>query len=245
MRRVPTIRRAITRLIPDRRDRMMVIVLLSGIVAFLGATVAVVRSSPGLRSASALDSPTLARPAPPAPGTATTTAPPPPFASERPAAPVPPPDVNLASSGRVNLGGDTHATVRAPAIGTIEIPKIGLVHPVVEGIEETQIHWGPGHWPGTALPGRVGNTVFAGHRVTHTRPFYDIDKLTPGDEITVRTNDGVFTYRFTGHQIVTPKALWIVDQTPTATITIFACTPKGSARERYVVQGALVSNPAG
>src|SRR6476661_7405233 len=53
-------------------------------------------------------------------------------------------------------------------IGTIEIPKIGLLHPVFEGITLTVIDHGPGHWPGSALPCQVGNSVFPGHRVTHT-----------------------------------------------------------------------------
>lgn len=244
MRRLPAIHRAIIRLVPDRRDRIIVFVLVSGLSAFLGATVVVVRSSPGFSSETALDAPTLAGAAPPAAPVTATTSPPSPPSSMLHAAEPAPVEFDPTPSGRVNLGGDKHATVRAQAIGTIEIPKIALVHPAFEGIEEPAIHWGPGHWPGTALPGHIGNAVFAGHRVTHTRPFLDIDKLTPGDEITLRTNDGVFTYKVTDYQIVTPKALWIVNQTPTATITIFACNPKGSARERYVVRGALVSSPA-
>jgi len=37
-------------------------------------------------------------------------------------------------------------------IALLEIPKINLVHPIFEGVEETVIHWGPGHWPGSAIP---------------------------------------------------------------------------------------------
>jgi sortase A len=144
--------------------------------------------------------------------------------------------------GRQNLGGDKHPMEAHPAFGMIVIPKINLVHPIFEGVDETVIHWGPGHWPGSAMPGKVGNAVFAGHRVTHTRPFYDIDLLNPGDDIIVHTADGTFTYRITGHQIVTPKDLWIVNPTPTATITIFACHPKHSAAQRYVVRGDLISS---
>ena len=56
-------------------------------------------------------------------------------------------------------------------IGMIEIPKIGLYHRVMHGISLRNIDLGPSHWPGTAMPGELGNTVFAGHRVTHTHPF--------------------------------------------------------------------------
>src|SRR5438128_173 len=71
---------------------------------------------------------------------------------------------NPIPPGRTNLGGDKHPMVTIPAIGMIEIPKIGLVHPIFEGIDESEIHWGPGHWPGSAMPGFKGNAVFAGHR---------------------------------------------------------------------------------
>jgi sortase A len=148
--------------------------------------------------------------------------------------PVPP-------GGRVNLGGDKHPMVTIPAIGMIEIPKIGLVHPIFEGIDESEIHWGPGHWPGSALPGYKGNAVFAGHRVTHTRPFLDIDLIAVGDKIIFHTQDGTFTYEVTDHVIVSPDATWIVNPTPEPTVTIFGCHPKHSANQRYVVRGKLIA----
>ena len=143
--------------------------------------------------------------------------------------------------GRQNLGGDVHPLVPQPAIGMIVIPKINLVHPIFEGIDETVIHWGPGHWPGSALPGHRGNTVFAGHRVTHTRPFLDIDQLVPGDRIIFHVATGTYTYEVTDHLVVNPQDVWIAGQTPDATVTIFGCHPKHSARQRYVVRGRLVS----
>ncbi|MGH8998013.1 MAG: sortase, partial [Acidimicrobiia bacterium] len=154
--------------------------------------------------------------------------------------PAPPRKPSAQPGGLVNRGGDRHRTVEPAVIGQMEIPRIGIDHPVVEGIDMPQLHWGPGHWPGPAMPGQLGNTVFAGHRVTHTRPFLDIDKLVVGDQIVLRMPRGDYTYEVTGSQVVGPKDLWIVKQTPEATITIFACHPKGSARQRYVVRGKLI-----
>ena len=139
-----------------------------------------------------------------------------------------------------NLGGDQHPIIPEEPFGTIEIPKIGLAHPIYEGIDLPQFHWGPGHWPGSAMPGEVGNAVFAGHRVTHTRPFLNIDKLVPGDQIIFTTAAGRFVYALTGHEIVTPEDVSIVDPTPTPTLTLMACHPKGSASQRYVVHAKLV-----
>jgi sortase A len=161
--------------------------------------------------------------------TTTTTAPPVVY-------PTTPPD------GRKNLGGDQHPMQDHSAFGMIVIPKIGIVHPVFEGIEEAAIHWGPGHWPGSAMPGLPGNSVFAGHRVTHTRVFLDIDLLVPGDQIIFHLATGTFTYEVTEHLIVGPKDVWISNPTPDATVTIFACHPKRSAAKRYVVRGKLISS---
>ena len=148
----------------------------------------------------------------------------------------------IPPGGRQNLGGDKHAMTAHPAFGMIVIPKINLVHPIFEGIEESAIHWGPGHWPGSANPGAVGNSVFAGHRVTHTRPFLDIDQLAPGDQITFHLATGTYVYEVTEHLIVGPADVWITNPTPTPTVTIFACHPKRSAAKRYVVRGKLISS---
>src|SRR5689334_198884 len=76
---------------------------------------------------------------------------------------------------------DPYAAGPITEIGSIQIPKIGLLHQVFEGITLTVIDHGPGHWPGSAMPCQRGNAVFPGHRVTHTHPFLDIDRLSPGD----------------------------------------------------------------
>ena len=148
----------------------------------------------------------------------------------------------IPPGGRQNLGGDKHPDKAHPAFGMIVIPKINLVHPIFSGSEESAIHWGPGHWPGSALPGSVGNAVFAGHRVTHTRPFLDIDLLAPGDQIKFHLATGTYVYEITDHIIVGPNDVWITNPTSTPTVTIFACHPKRSAAKRYVVRAKLISS---
>ena len=157
---------------------------------------------------------------------------PPVVSTAPPATPVPPP-------------ANEYAPEPVVQIGSIEIPKIGLVHPVFHGITMRNIDKGPSHWPGTALPGEVGNAVFAGHRVTKTHPFRHIDQLVPGDEVFFTVDPAAIggtgapmrtRYTVTGHEVVPPTAMRIVDPTPTATATLFACHPPGSARYRYVVK---------
>ncbi len=125
-------------------------------------------------------------------------------------------------------------------LGTIEIPRIGLQHRIMHGITMRNIDQGPSHWPGTAMPGEVGNTVFAGHRVTKTHPFRHIDQLEAGDQVIFRMQGIKSIYSVTGAEVVTPDALHIVNQTETPTGTLFACHPPGSAKYRYVVRLALV-----
>ena len=124
-------------------------------------------------------------------------------------------------------------------VGTIEIPKIGVSKAMYEGITLTTLDHGPGHWPGTAMPGQIGNVVIAGHRVSHDKPFRNIDKLAAGDEVILTTARRPLRYKVTGTEVVYPDALWIVDQTPDYTATLFACHPPGSTRQRIVVHLAL------
>jgi sortase A len=125
-------------------------------------------------------------------------------------------------------------------IGSIAIPKLGLDAALHEGIRLTTLDRGPGHWPGSAMPGQVGNVVVAGHRTSHGAHFRDTDDLVPGDIVTFTTVDGVFDYAVTGTQIVGPDALWIIDPSDTPTATLFACHPPGSTRQRIVVHLELV-----
>jgi sortase A len=137
---------------------------------------------------------------------------------------------------------DPYANVPIIQVGVIDIPKIGLVHPVFEGIELTVIDHGPGHWPGSAMPCQAGNTVFPGHRVTHSHPFLDLDLLTPGDQIVFHQPGHDCVYSVSGTQIVAPTDLWVVDQTPKPTVTLIACHPKHSAAQRIVVKGDLIAD---
>jgi sortase A len=89
------------------------------------------------------------------------------------------------------------------------------------------------------MPGDPGNVVVAGHRVSHSRPFRYIDRLSSGDEVVFTVDGRRSVYVVTGHEIVTPNRVDIVNPTETATATLFACEPPGSTRYRYVVYLAL------
>ncbi len=144
----------------------------------------------------------------------------------------------------IDIPENSYAPEPVVQIGTIEIPKLKLQHPVYEGVTLNNIDLGPSHWTGTAEPGQVGNTVFAGHRVTHTSPFRNIDRLVAGDKVVFNVHGTRSSYHVTATMVVEAGDSWISDQTPTATGTLYACHPPGSVAKRFVVRLALDSPTA-
>ena len=139
------------------------------------------------------------------------------------------------------------------AIARIQIPSINVDKTVVEGVRVGDLRKGPGHYPTTPLPGQAGNAAIAGHRTTYGAPFGEIDKILPDDEIIITTIQGEFIYRVLphgeghGHLIVAPTAVEVLDQDFSVhpnRLTLTACHPKGSARQRIIVVAELVGEPA-
>jgi len=120
------------------------------------------------------------------------------------------------------------------AFGTIEIPAIDLKGIIYEGTEKPILKNGPGHIVGTAIPGRVGTCVISGHRTTYGAPFNKLDELLSGDEITIETNYGEFTYILSEIKIVEPTDVYILEPTLYPSLILTACHPKYSAAQRLI-----------
>jgi sortase A len=134
-----------------------------------------------------------------------------------------------------------------PTAGTgfarMRVEKVGLDVVVFEGVDTESLSKGPGHMPGTSLPGQPGNAVISGHRTTHGRPFHDFDLLVPGDLIEMETAIGTHVYEVRESFIVAPTDVWVADQRVGGWLTLTTCNPKYSARERLIVTAELVSGP--
>lgn len=158
------------------------------------------------------------------------------------------------TSAPVTAPADLPVPEPGDAIGRIQIPTIGVDFVYVQGVDLRYLQDGPGHFPQTPMPGQPGNAALAGHRTTYAAPFHRLDELRPGDDISVETLQGTFTYRVdaqetgggepVGHFIVSPSAVEILDQDGANRLTLMACHPKYSAAQRIVVTASLVSNPA-
>jgi len=130
-------------------------------------------------------------------------------------------------------------------VGNISIPSIGLRNFwFVEGTGVDELKRGAAHYPDTVLPGQKGNAAIAGHRTTYGAPFHNIDKVKPGDVVQVKTLYGTFTYKVTSQKVVKPSDVSVLeDQGGANTLTLTACHPKFSAKERIITFATLVGNP--
>ncbi|WP_309134200.1 class E sortase [Cellulomonas sp.] len=139
----------------------------------------------------------------------------------------------------------------AETFATIQVPRWAgePERPISQGVDRPTVLdvLGVGHYPGTAMPGGVGNFALAGHRVTFGKPFNRIEEIQVGDPIVVRTADTWYVYRATGTEVVLPRDVRVIAPAPNQpgvepterSITLTTCHPMFSARERYVVYGVL------
>jgi len=106
-----------------------------------------------------------------------------------------------------------------------------------------------GHYPETAMPGEVGNTVYAAHRWTSGAPFDPIDKLVIGDAIVIQTRDGWYTYRFRTLEYVQATQVEVLLPVPQQVgmaangryLTLTSCAPKLNMLERIIAYAVFDS----
>jgi sortase A len=147
------------------------------------------------------------------------------------------------NGGKNNNEKNQKAPPVAPedALAVIESPKIGLSAVVVRGTIPAQLRKGPGWYPGTSLPGEPGNMAIAGHRSTYGAWFRHLDRLEKGDLIYLKYQGKTFTYEVE-KVFSTAKNDWsVVSKTPYPALTLTACHPAGSDRQRLIVRARLTS----
>lgn len=131
-------------------------------------------------------------------------------------------------------------------IARLSIERIGVETPVREGVDEVTLAHGPGHVPGTALPGDESGRM---HAVIATardsaEPF--VDRLVIGDRVEVRTPFGPRIYRVVGRRTV-PAGELEIGPTDEPTLSLVAPYPSdavGPAPMRLVVRATLAGEPS-
>jgi sortase A len=145
-----------------------------------------------------------------------------------------------AESARSPSIGDSRPSARGAAIGRLVIPAIGLDEVVVEGVEERQLVAGPGHLPGSALPGERGNAIVSAHRDRH---FRSLDELAIGDTIITQTRHDRVIWQVTERRVVTASAP-VLRRSDSARLTLTTCWPVrylGPAPDRLIVTAVALS----
>jgi sortase A len=141
----------------------------------------------------------------------------------------------------------------AEIFGTLLIPRFGEDYsvPVAGGVSRARTldPIGIGHYPGTVMPGQVGNFAVAAHRTTWGKPFNRIADLRVGDAVVVETPAGWYTYRFRTLEYVTPSEVDVLAPVPqsaaaptgTAYMTMTSCSPMYAMTERIIAYSVFES----
>ena len=173
----------------------------------------------------------------------------------------------LKGSDRLKLPSGQQVTIPlGVGFANLYIPRLGkdYAFPILEGTDDADLEKGVGHYPGTAIPGQIGNFAVAGHRVGKGEPFLNLDHLRPGDAVVVQTAKTWYVYRvmgddatgnvgakdsqgIAGREIVAPNAVEVIDPVPDnpgakpsrAMMTMTTCHPKYSASNRMVIHALL------
>jgi sortase A len=154
----------------------------------------------------------------------------------RPATPKPRHDDVSAEAKRFRLGSND-----GDAIARLRIPRLGLNLVVVNGTYTSDLRRGPGRHMDTYMPGEGRLVYVAGHRTTYGAPFSNIDRLEPGDVISVELPYGTVEYRVVSHRIVDDNDLSVLESRGREELVLQACHPRFFASQRYLVYARPVS----
>lgn len=132
------------------------------------------------------------------------------------------------------------ASKRGQAIGRIKVSRMGVSMILVNGTDHETLKKGPGRDLRTFMPGENRLVYIAGHRTTYLAPFSHIDRLKPGDGVTIEVPYGTFVYTVTHHRIVKATDLSVLRSPRHELLELQACHPRFFASHRYIVYARLV-----
>jgi sortase A len=122
-------------------------------------------------------------------------------------------------------------------VARLRLPAHGVDLIVLDGVSGRTLAFGPGHLPGTPLPGRAGVAVIAGHRDTHFRFLRDVQA---GDEIVVEApGSRRARFRVRERAVVDARTAVLAGADDARELVLITCYPFDALRPggplRYVV----------
>jgi sortase A len=121
----------------------------------------------------------------------------------------------------------------------IQIPALNVDAPIVQGDGWEQLKKGVGQNVGSANPGQNGNVVLSAHNDVYGEIFRYLDKLVPGDQVIIFTQQRQYVYVVDRTAIVEPTAVEVMASTGSPTTTLISCYPYLVNKQRIVVFARL------
>lgn len=145
-----------------------------------------------------------------------------------------------------------HAAVLIPALG-INVPVVWSLS-YRESDLQKDLEQGVIHFPGTVLPGQVGNALISGHSSDYLwkpgnfkRAFANLNELNVGDEgIFVEYYDAdrnvvaSFAFRVTDKKIVAADDPQLFAQTDQPELTLVTCWPLNTSWRRLMIKAEKI-----
>lgn len=123
----------------------------------------------------------------------------------------------------------------------IQLPAINIDAPVVQGDGWEQLKKGVGQNVGSVNPGQTGNIILSAHNDVYGELFRYLDKLAPGDQVILYTQQRQYVYVVDRTAVVEPTAVEVMASTGSPTVTLISCYPYLVDKQRIVVFARLQS----
>ena len=121
----------------------------------------------------------------------------------------------------------------------IQVPAISVDAPVVQGDGWEQLKKGVGQNVSSVNPGEAGNLILSAHNDIFGEIFRDLDKLKPGDQVTLFTNQQAYNYIVVESKIVEPTDVEVLAHGSQPIVTLISCYPYMVDKQRIVVVARL------
>jgi sortase A len=121
----------------------------------------------------------------------------------------------------------------------LQIPSLNVDAPIIQGDGWEQLKKGVGQYIGSAVAGQDGNVVLSAHNDVYGEIFRYLDRLAPGDQVVVYTQQRQYIYIVDRTVIVEPTAVEVMASTGSPTVTLISCYPYLVNDKRIVVFARL------
>ena len=167
----------------------------------------------------------------------------------------PTPLTQITFSDLLRIDADQAPEITEATFFTIDIPKIGAKSRVIPNVDAADkfeygqaLAQGVAHASGTFLPGMNGSVTLFAHSTDFSANvdrfnavFYRLDELNPGDTLTVWYLGKKYDYRVVKTRVTSPTDTEVFkSQTGPAKLYLVTCTPRGTTKNRLIVEAELI-----